>query len=172
MTWSDLHRFYFMLVEASLWLTVAQLKQVYVHYMRAAADNMIMYNNNLSTALVVATQTITPHAIVSSGAAPALAPATASLPPASAGVVAHASPDKRNKGGKGKGGKGREHAAHSGFRRSRSRSPDRSSGVPYRSEIYEAFNFDRRGCTGSGCRKVHRCLKCNSRKHGQRACRH
>ena len=116
-----------------------------VHYMRAAADNMIMYNNNLSTALVVATQTITPHAIVSSGAAPALAPATASLPPAGAGVVAHASPDKRNKGGKGKGGKGREHAAHSGFRRSRSRSPERSSGVPHRSEMCEAFNFDRRG---------------------------
>ena len=94
-----------MLVKASLWLTVAQLKQVYVHYMRAAADYMIMYNNNLSTALVVATQTITPHAIVSSGAAPALAPATASLPPASAGVVAHASPDKRNRAARARAGK-------------------------------------------------------------------
>ena len=170
MTWADLHRFYFMLVEASLWLTVAQLKLVYVYYMRAAADNMVMYNYNLSTALVVATQTITPQAIVSSNAVSATVSATATLQQPGLGFAAAAtSPDKKTKGGKGKGGKGNDRVATSGSRRSRSRSPVRSHNVPHRSEVCEAFNFDRRGC--SGCRKLHRCLKCNSREHGQRACR-
>jgi hypothetical protein len=160
-----LHRFYFMLVESSLWLTVAQLKMVYVHHMQAAAENMVMYNNNLSTALVVSTQTITPQAIVSSGTVPVNATATAALPRASAVLVAVTSPDKRSRG-QGKGGKVKDRATHSGSRRSRSRSPGRSSSFPRRSEVCEVFNFDRRGCFATGCRKVHRCLKCNSRDHG------
>jgi hypothetical protein len=169
-TWADLHRFYFMLVEASLWLSVAQLKLVYVHYMRAAADNMFMCDYNLSTALVVAMQTITPQEIVSSSVVPALSSATATPLPVSGGLTSVTSPDKKAEGFKGKGGKGSDRFANTGSRRSRSRSPVRSSGYPPRSEVCEAFNFERRGCSG-GCRKLHRCLKCNGRDHGQRACR-
>jgi len=56
--------------------TVAQLKLVYVYYMRAAADNVVMYNYDFSTALVVATQTIAPEAFASRNAVSAIPPSS------------------------------------------------------------------------------------------------
>jgi len=155
--WPDLHRFYFMLLEASRSLQVPQLKAVYTYYMQRAHDNMVAYGFNFSSALVVAMSAITPQGIVS-----ALAPAELAF---SGGAHVPGS-QKRPRGGKGSGkGAGRSD------RNAPSSPAAPSTGGPRLKREDFCANFNSASCPNpSACLKVHRCLRCNERGHGVKAC--